>query len=217
MTGAVEFAGDLTKAELRSRARSRRRERRRDDALSPGSTAGEREHEALRANWENACLFFGVSPDAVSALPALFMPLPTEPDVSGIVAGRARCLLPVLFDEAGALLSVPRWGIHVSGEEDMTVVDARWPAQPVRTVPDEEFEQASIVLVPALAVDRGGARLGQGGGWYDRALSILPEGVPVVAAVFDDEVVEPGLIPVEPHDRFVDGIICPSSFIPVLE
>ena len=54
------------------------------------------------------------------------------------------------------------------------------------------------MLAPALAVDGAGRRLGQGGGSYDRALERA--GAPVVAVVFDDEVLD-GQIPVEAHDR----------------
>lgn len=217
---------DITKAELRSRMRSRRRQRRRhsehhqDGECHQRSETGvptssyQQEREALRASWENACLFFGLSPYAPSTLPALFMPLPTEPNISGIVERTPRCLLPIVFDEAGVALPWPQWGLHVAGEDHLRVLDARWPAQPRTPIEPAVWEEVSIVLAPALALDRGGARVGQGGGWYDRALSTLPEGVPVVASIFDDEVVEPGLIPVEPHDRFVDGIICPSGFIP---
>lgn len=205
---------DLTKAELRSRVRARRRERRRYGEALTGTESFQGERDALRLSWENACLFFGIAPYSPATLPALFIPLPTEPDVSGIVERAPRCLLPIVFDEAGAALSWPQWGLHVGGEDDLRVLDARWPAQPRTPVGSSLWDEVSIVLAPALAVDRGGARVGQGGGWYDRALSTLPEGVPVVAAIFDDEVLEPGLIPVEPHDRFVDGIICPGGFIP---
>lgn len=210
----MELAGDLTKAELRSRIRVRRRERRQGVRAATASDGHACERDALRASWENACLFFGLSPYSPSTVAALFIPLPTEPDVRGIMERTPRCLLPIVFDEVRAPLPWPQWGLHVKGEDDLVVLDARWPAQPRTPIDPALWDAVSIVLAPALAVDRGGARVGQGGGWYDRALSTLPEGVPVVAVVFDDEVVEPGVIPVEPHDRFIDGIVCPGGFIP---
>lgn len=194
--------------------RARRRERRQSDGHTRSAPSFHTEAEAFRQNWENACLFFGISPYSPAALPALFLPLPTEPNVSGIVERTPRCLLPIVFDEAGVALPWPQWGLHVHGEDDLGVVDARLPAQPRVPIDAPLWDEVSIVLAPALAVDRGGARVGQGGGWYDRALSTLPEGVPVVAAVFNDEVLQPGLIPLEPHDRFIDGIVCPDAFIP---
>ena len=65
---------------------------------------------------------------------------------------------------------------------------------------------ADLVLVPALAVDEAGRRLGQGGGSYDRALPRTT--APVVAVVFGDEVLD--TIPAERHDRPVDGVLTPE-------
>lgn len=76
-----------------------------------------------------------------------------------------------------------------------------------------------LVLVPALAVDRAGTRLGQGGGSYDRALARAvaargprPGGPLVLAVVHDDEVLEEEL-PREPHDVAVDGALTPSGVV----
>ncbi|MGZ4602494.1 MAG: 5-formyltetrahydrofolate cyclo-ligase [Kineosporiaceae bacterium] len=70
---------------------------------------------------------------------------------------------------------------------------------------------ADVVLVPALAVDTLGTRLGQGGGYYDGALPHLDPGVPVFAIVHEEEVfdaaVEP--LPSQPHDVPVDGAVTP--------
>jgi 5-formyltetrahydrofolate cyclo-ligase len=68
---------------------------------------------------------------------------------------------------------------------------------------------ADVVVVPALAVDRDGVRLGRGGGYYDRALRHVRPGVALVAAVFDDELV--GALPAEPHDRLVTAVVTPSG------
>lgn len=68
---------------------------------------------------------------------------------------------------------------------------------------------ADVVLAPALAVDRAGNRLGRGKGCYDRVLTRVPSGVPVVAVVYDDELVDE--LPTEPHDRRVDVVVTPSG------
>lgn len=70
---------------------------------------------------------------------------------------------------------------------------------------------ADVVLVPALAVDTLGTRLGQGGGYYDSALPLLDPGVPVLAVVHDDEVLDAAVeaLPTEPHDVPVDGALTP--------
>ncbi|HWB65962.1 MAG TPA: 5-formyltetrahydrofolate cyclo-ligase [Mycobacteriales bacterium] len=72
-------------------------------------------------------------------------------------------------------------------------------------------EGVDAVIVPALAVDRAGNRLGRGRGFYDRALADVR--VPVTAVVFDEEVV--ATVPVEPHDRPVTGILAPGGPMPV--
>jgi 5-formyltetrahydrofolate cyclo-ligase len=68
---------------------------------------------------------------------------------------------------------------------------------------------ADVVVVPALAVDRDGVRLGRGGGYYDRALRHARAGALVVAVVFDDEFVDE--VPAEPHDHRVNAVVTPSG------
>jgi 5-formyltetrahydrofolate cyclo-ligase len=76
----------------------------------------------------------------------------------------------------------------------------------------EAVEAAGLVLVPALAVDRQGHRLGRGGGSFDRALARrLRAGASglVLAVIHDDEVVDE--LPVESHDCLVDGVLTPTG------
>ncbi len=69
--------------------------------------------------------------------------------------------------------------------------------------------QAEVVLVPALAVDRQGHRLGRGGGSYDRALARLPADRCIVALLYDHELLD--TVPVEPHDCNVTLAATPSD------
>jgi len=75
----------------------------------------------------------------------------------------------------------------------------------------------AVVLVPALAIDRAGFRLGQGGGYYDRLLADVPrhaDGGPLlVAVVHDDELLD--ALPHEPHDRPVDAVLTPTAYLPL--
>lgn len=68
---------------------------------------------------------------------------------------------------------------------------------------------AELVVVPAVAVDRRGVRLGRGGGSYDRALARVGAGVPIVALLHDGELVD--VVPAEPHDRRVTAVVTPSG------
>lgn len=72
---------------------------------------------------------------------------------------------------------------------------------------EEDFTHA-LVLVPALAFDEGGYRLGYGGGYYDRFLAGLSAaGIPALAVGLSFSVCRAPILPREPHDRPVDIII----------
>lgn len=145
------------------------------------------------------------------ALPALFVPTSTEPDVHPVIDAHPRSLLPVLVTPGGVPLPAPAWAIHEGGSAALVRPDPRRPAQPrAELLGPEALRAASVVLVAALAVDLSGTRLGQGGGWYDRALEHLRPGAPVIAAVFDEEVLPGGTLPQEVHDHPVDAVITPT-------
>ncbi|HVV13824.1 5-formyltetrahydrofolate cyclo-ligase [Amycolatopsis sp.] len=67
---------------------------------------------------------------------------------------------------------------------------------------------AGLVLIPALAVDVGGVRLGRGAGHYDRSLAYAAPGAELVAVVRDDELVE--RLPAEPHDVRMTAALTPA-------
>jgi 5-formyltetrahydrofolate cyclo-ligase len=67
---------------------------------------------------------------------------------------------------------------------------------------------ADLVLVPALAVDRTGTRLGQGAGYYDQSLPLIAPGTPMVAVVRDQELVDS--LPCEPHDVRMTATVTPN-------
>ncbi|XVU24885.1 5-formyltetrahydrofolate cyclo-ligase [Actinoplanes sp. CA-054009] len=135
---------------------------------------------------------------------AAYVPIGTEPGGLTLVpalAEYARVLLPVLLPDgdldwaeySGALDSGPRGLLSPPG-----------PRLGVSGI-----GQAGLVLVPALAVDRRGLRLGRGGGSYDRALTRVSENAMVVALLHDGELLEE--VPAEPHDRLVHGVITPHG------
>jgi 5-formyltetrahydrofolate cyclo-ligase len=67
------------------------------------------------------------------------------------------------------------------------------------------FDAIDFVLTPGVAFDRTGARLGYGGGYYDRLLPLLPAAAPRVAGAFETQIVE--RVPVAPHDMRVHWIV----------
>jgi 5-formyltetrahydrofolate cyclo-ligase len=72
--------------------------------------------------------------------------------------------------------------------------------------------ELDLILIPALAVDALGNRLGKGMGFYDRWLVDVPS-TNLFAVVFDSEVLE--LVPNEPHDKKVNGIVTPTRLIAI--
>jgi 5-formyltetrahydrofolate cyclo-ligase len=68
---------------------------------------------------------------------------------------------------------------------------------------------ADAVLLPALAVDYEGVRLGRGGGYYDRALAVVPAGRPLIALLHEGELV--ARLPADPWDRIVTAAVSPIT------
>jgi 5-formyltetrahydrofolate cyclo-ligase len=83
------------------------------------------------------------------------------------------------------------------------------PSAPVRGV--AAVAGADLVIVPALAVDRRGTRLGRGAGCYDRALARVGEQVPTVALVYDGEFLDE--LPAGAHDQRVRLVARPGEGI----
>lgn len=124
---------------------------------------------------------------------AVYEALPTEPPTHGIRAALVslgvRLIVPTLLVDNDLSWHDPDSGADLG-------IDA--------------IAAADLILVPGLAVGRtDGIRLGQGGGSYDRALGRKQPGTPVLAVLFDDELVEN--VPSEPHDCRVDAVLTPSG------
>jgi 5-formyltetrahydrofolate cyclo-ligase len=77
-----------------------------------------------------------------------------------------------------------------------------------RVVPAGEID---VYVVPALAGDAAGARLGRGGGAYDRALQRARPDALIVAFLHDDEIVPS--VPTEPHDRPVHVLVTENRVV----
>ena len=76
-------------------------------------------------------------------------------------------------------------------------------------LPADAINAASVVLVPALAVDRSGVRLGRGAGFYDRSLPLAAPTARLVAVVRDEELVN--RLPAEPHDVLMTHALTPTA------
>lgn len=130
---------------------------------------------------------------------AAYASLGTEPGTSALLAALPEVLLPVLRPDGD--LDWARW------EGQLVAAPRGLQEPPGQCLGPDALAGCSVVVVPALEVDRTGTRLGRGGGSYDRALG-RARGL-VVAALHDGELVE--WLPAEPHDRRVDAVALPGS------
>ncbi|OBJ16079.1 5-formyltetrahydrofolate cyclo-ligase [Mycobacterium colombiense] len=129
-----------------------------------------------------------------------YVPVGTEPGsiemLDMLLRRTDRVLLPVARTAADNTPLPLSWGEYRPG----TLTTGRWgllePPQP--WLPSSALAQAGVVLVPALAVDRRGARLGRGRGFYDRSLGGRDPHARLIAVVRDAEVLDE--VPADPHD-----------------
>jgi 5-formyltetrahydrofolate cyclo-ligase len=138
-----------------------------------------------------------------------YVPMPGEPGGAELPAVLAeavapgRLLLPVLLPDSDL-----DWAAYA--DPAGLAVGARGLRQPDGPrLGTGAVASADIVVVPAVAVDRRGIRLGRGGGSYDRALARVGPEVLVVAVLYDGELVDE--LPAAPHDRPVSTIVTPSD------
>ncbi|OBK17625.1 5-formyltetrahydrofolate cyclo-ligase [Mycobacterium asiaticum] len=129
-----------------------------------------------------------------------YVPVGSEPgslDMLDALLRRAgRVLLPIARTSVDDTPLPLQWAEYRPGG----LVSAQWgllePAPP--WLPGAALGDAGLALVPALAVDRRGVRLGRGRGFYDRSLAARDPRARLVAVVRDDELVDE--LPSEPHD-----------------
>ena len=78
-------------------------------------------------------------------------------------------------------------------------------------VPEEQPDPTAVdvVIVPGVAFTPDGARLGQGGGWYDRFLAAVRPECVSIGVGFDAQVVD--VLPTEPHDIPLHTIVTESG------
>jgi len=185
-----------TKAELRIRMRA---ERKRLKLALPdaGRDAASHVHALLSS------LTFQVR------TAALYAPLGSEIDPGPLAAELKRrglrLALPRVDAEGQPLV------FHAWSPGDVLAPDLQGCQAPS---PDAEVVEPDLFVLPLVAFDRTGGRLGQGGGYYDRTLAALRgHSRPVfVGLAFAGQ--EVPRIPSDPHDQKLDGILTERGYMP---
>ncbi|MFJ6697327.1 5-formyltetrahydrofolate cyclo-ligase [Streptomyces sp. NPDC091272] len=157
--------------------------------------------------------------DTVAAYVSIGREPGTRVLLDALHARGVRVLLPVLLPDNDL-----DWAAY-EGQEGLVraargLLEPSGPRQGVDAVRD-----AGAVLLPGLAVDRHGMRLGRGGGSYDRVLARLesagprpprarvsaapPVALPLVVLLYENEVVDE--VPAEPHDHPVHAVVTPGG------
>lgn len=105
------------------------------------------------------------------------------------------------------------WSLYQGAEDLVERAPGRPPEPSGEFLGSHAISEADAVVVPALAIDADGTRLGQGGGWYDRALDDVRDDVPIIALTFSSEFRGPGelALPREEHDVPVHAVITPKG------
>lgn len=182
-----------TKSTLRGEVRARLR------AMSPEELANASTHLVSRIlatpMWKNA--------DSV----LLFSPLQFEPDINPLLreALAARKLTALPWFDATTQSYSARW--IIDADRDLTV--AKFGIlEPRSSCHAAPLNRLDLVLVPGVAFDAQGRRLGRGKGFYDRLLAHV-RGTKCGVG-FDEQIVE--AIPVAPLDVTLNCILTPTRW-----
>jgi 5-formyltetrahydrofolate cyclo-ligase len=136
-----------------------------------------------------------------------YAPLPEEPDIWRLVVDSLATGKDVLL---------PRFEVEQGRYSACLIRDAVQDVrvgkfgvrEPVKNCVTISLNRLDLILVPGIAFDLDGRRLGRGKGFYDRLLATL-EG-PTCGVAFDQQIVRH--IPVEPHDMRLSCILTPTRW-----
>lgn len=127
-----------------------------------------------------------------------YMPMRTEIDPLPVMAAHDGPVCVPVIDQPGLPLRFRQWDVDAPMEAGefgaMIPVDGAW------LWPD-------VMIVPLVAFDRRGYRLGYGGGFYDRTLEMLRARRPVLAVGFAFAAQELPEVPTEITDQPLDAIV----------
>ncbi|PIW26680.1 MAG: 5-formyltetrahydrofolate cyclo-ligase [Rhodospirillales bacterium CG15_BIG_FIL_POST_REV_8_21_14_020_66_15] len=145
-------------------------------------------------------------PGWVSGYLAMGDEMDVLPALEALAAKGWRCCLPVVTGK-GAPLTFRAWSPGAALEDG--VFGTRHPGAGAAAVSPD------LLLVPLLAFDRAGYRLGWGGGFYDRTLTGLRQGGTPVAAGVAYAAQEVDAVPRAGYDARLDWVVTEDDIIKI--
>ncbi|WEV42298.1 5-formyltetrahydrofolate cyclo-ligase [Bifidobacterium sp. ESL0682] len=169
--------------------------------------------EANAANGDrcNVSLSVGAS---VAAYVSMGTEVPTLPLLEWLLSQELRVLVPRLgrgrdigwseYSGENGLQEMPR-----------NAAGGLRPKEPYgKVLGAQAIEEATIVFIPAFAIDLDGLRLGRGGGWYDQVLGFCRPDALKIGVCWDWEFIDQyGAVPRESHDIPVDAVVTDKRII----
>ncbi|MDO5628292.1 MAG: 5-formyltetrahydrofolate cyclo-ligase [Mobilicoccus sp.] len=205
-----------TKSEVRRTVRAARRERRAAGMSLPdeGRRIADAVLSHLDADVEARAAGWGTPGATVAA----FRSTPSEPDTSVLLAELITRGVRVLVPRTRPDMSLDWHELHRAGSTapaPTATADATAPELPGQDDVDDEgpalgldaVADITAMILPGIAVDTAGHRLGQGGGCYDRTLPRLRPGTVQAVLLFDDEILD--AVPRDAHDHRVSAVVTP--------
>lgn len=160
---------------------------------------------------------FDVKPgDTAAAYISMGTEIPTLGLLDQLVKRRLRVLVPRLG--TGRDIGWSEYaGESALREMPHTATGGLRPAEPDgRVLGPRALADAKIVFIPAFAIDLDGTRLGRGGGWYDRVLSLCRPDALKIGICWDFEFIDRhDAVPREIHDIAVDAVITDRRIITI--
>lgn len=134
----------------------------------------------------------------VGLFAALADEISTRPLFDALRARGAACFLPRIHPDGGLeLAALARWADLVSGPRGVLA--------PPGAAPAVVLGEGDVLVIPGVAFDAAGGRLGRGAGYYDRLLAALGEPRPHrVGLAYQVQLVD--RVPIEGHDQRVQAL-----------
>lgn len=185
-------------AQLKSHLRSAMRERRRRVPEDEAGRAGLALWLALRERPEFAAAL------VVGAFHPVRDEVPLLPVLEGILSSGKILALPKTAGNSLTFLAVKGLEGFTEGPYGIPEPSQGKPLEP---------GALDLLLVPGLAFDRRGRRLGYGKGYYDRFLSDVPDRTVTVGVGYAFQATQN--LPEEPHDRRLSALLTEEGWFPV--